>query len=199
MSTQFKDFFNCLTLDGQQLIIDAFYHKPHKNTQPIQDWENFAIWLAEVPVLSQSILNGENTYISDRWVEHEERSPLALASELVGDFHRKMEGYFSLLRRSYRKREHFGLQMDLIAEEYCELEAAYENGDLIACADALTDSLYVLVGMFNRFGLGDRISILFDEVHSSNLTKIGAGQDENGKVMKGDNYKAPNIKRIIEL
>jgi predicted HAD superfamily Cof-like phosphohydrolase len=169
-----------------------------KNTQPIQDWENFAIWIADVPVLSQSILNGENTYISDRWVEHEERSPLAMASELVGDFHRKMD-VFQPDKPQLPKREHFGLQMDLIAEEYCELEAAYENGDLIACADALTDSLYVLVGMFNRFGLGDRISILFDEVHRSNLTKIGAGQDENGKVMKGDNYKAPNIKRIIKL
>jgi hypothetical protein len=136
MSTQFKDFFNCLTLDGQQLIIDAFYHKPHKNTQPIQDWENFAIWLAEVPVLSQSILNGENTYISDRWVEHEERSPLALASELVGEFHKKA-GVFQPVAPRLPKREHFGLQMDLIAEEFCELEAAYENGDLTECADAL--------------------------------------------------------------
>jgi hypothetical protein len=174
MSTQFKDFFNCLTLDGQQLIIDAFYQKPYQNTQPIQDWENFAIWIAEVPVLSQSILNGENTYISDRWVEHEERSPLAMASELVGDFHRKMD-VFQPDKPQLPKREHFGLQMDLIAEEFCELEAAYENGDLIACADALTDSLYVLVGMFNRFGLGDRISLLLDEVHRSNMTKIGAG------------------------
>lgn len=193
MSTQFKDFFSCLTLDGQQLIIDAGYHKPHKNTQPIRDWENFAIWLAEVPVLSQSILNGENTYISDLWVEHDERSPLALASELVGDFHRKMD-VFQPVKPQLPKREHFGLQMDLIAEEYSELEEAYEQGDLIACADALTDSLYVLIGMFNRFGLGDRISILFDEVHRSNLSKFGAGKDENGKVMKGENYRKPNIK-----
>lgn len=193
MSTQFKDFFNCLTLDGQQLIIDAFYEKPHKNSMPIQDWENFAIWIADVPVLSQSILNGENTYISDRWVEHDERSPLALASELVGDFHKKA-GVFQPDKPQLPKREHFGLQMDLIAEEYCELEAAYENGDLIECADALTDSLYVLIGMFNRFGLGDRISILLDEVHRSNMSKIGAGFDENGKVMKGENYMKPNIK-----
>jgi predicted HAD superfamily Cof-like phosphohydrolase len=198
MSTQFKDFFNCLTEEGQQLIIDAFYEKPYQNTQSIQDWENFAIWIADVPVLSQSILNGENTYISDLWVEHEERSPLAMASELVGDFHKKA-GVFQPVAPRLPKREHFGLQMDLIAEEYCELEAAYENGDLTECADALTDSFYVLVGMFNRFGLGDRISLLLDEVHRSNMTKIGAGTDENGKVMKGDNYKAPNIKRIIEL
>lgn len=193
MSTQFKDFFSCLTLDGQQLIIDAFYEKPHKNTQPIRDWEEFAIWIADVPVLSQSILNGENTYISDRWVEHEERSPLALASELVGDFHRKLD-VFQPDKPQLPKREHFGLQMDLIAEEYSELEEAYEQGDLTECADALTDSLYVLIGMFNRFGLGDRISILFDEVHRSNLSKVGAGKDENGKVMKGENYRKPNIK-----
>ena len=93
------------------------------------------------------------------------------------------------------------LRVDLIEEELNELKEAIENNDIVEVADALTDILYVTYGAGHSFGVD--LDECFDEVQRSNMSKLGEDgkpiYNDSGKVMKGPNYFAPNLKKIIEL
>ena len=93
------------------------------------------------------------------------------------------------------------LRIDLIEEELNELKEAIKNNDLVEVADALTDILYVTYGAGHSFGVD--LDKCFDEVQRSNMSKLGEDgnpiYNESGKVMKGPNYSAPDLKKIIEL
>ena len=68
-------------------------------------------------------------------------------------------------------------------------------------ADALTDLLYVIYGMGITYGLN--LDECFKEVHRSNMSKLGADGKpiyrSDGKVLKGENYSPPNLKRILNI
>ena len=93
------------------------------------------------------------------------------------------------------------LRVDLIEEELNELKEAIKNNDIVEVADALTDILYVTYGAGHSFGID--LDQCFDEVQRSNMSKLGEDgkpiYNDSGKVMKGPNYFAPNLKKIIEL
>ena len=93
------------------------------------------------------------------------------------------------------------LRLDLIKEELSELTEAMNNKDLLEVADALTDILYVTYGAGHAFGID--LDKCFEEVQNSNMSKLDQNgkpiYNESGKVMKGPNYFAPNLKKIIEL
>lgn len=75
-------------------------------------------------------------------------------------------------------KERVGLRIRLIKEELEELEAALVDRDLVEVADALCDLQYVLAGAVLEFGLADKFSELFEEVQSSNMSKICLGKKE---------------------
>tara|TARA_B100001939_G_C16816914_1_gene562571 strand:- start:222 stop:599 length:378 start_codon:yes stop_codon:yes gene_type:complete len=91
------------------------------------------------------------------------------------------------------------LRLDLIEEEVSELEDAIDDKDIVAVADALTDILYVVYGAGAAFGIN--LDACFHEVHSSNMSKLGEDGKpiyrEDGKVMKGPNFREPNLKSIL--
>lgn len=91
------------------------------------------------------------------------------------------------------------LRQLLLEEEVNELR---EATNIIEVADALTDILYITYGTIHEYGLADRATMLFDEVHRSNMSKVGPdGQAifrADGKVMKPDTYTQPNLRPIIE-
>ena len=91
------------------------------------------------------------------------------------------------------------LRVDLIKEELEELTEAMNNNDLLEVADALTDILYVTYGAGHAFGIN--LDKCFDEVQRSNMSKLGVDgkpiYNESGKVMKGPDYFAPDLKKII--
>ena len=93
------------------------------------------------------------------------------------------------------------LRIALIEEELNELKEAINNNDIVEVADALTDILYVTYGAGHSFGVD--LDKCFDEVQNSNMSKLGENgkpiYNESGKVMKGPNYFAPNLKKIIGL
>ena len=93
------------------------------------------------------------------------------------------------------------LRIDLIEEELNELKEAIKNNDIVEVADALTDILYVTYGAGHSFGVN--LDECFDEVQRSNMSKLGEDgnpiYNESGKVMKGPNYFAPNLKKIVNL
>jgi predicted HAD superfamily Cof-like phosphohydrolase len=91
------------------------------------------------------------------------------------------------------------LRVDLIEEELNELKEAIKNNDIVEVADALTDILYVTYGAGHSFGVD--LDKCFDEVQRSNMSKLGEDgkpiYNDSGKVMKGPNYSAPDLKKII--
>ncbi len=91
------------------------------------------------------------------------------------------------------------LRLDLIEEEVQELRDGLANKSMLEIADALTDILYVVYGAGHAFGID--LDDCFHEVHSSNMTKLGADgrplYREDGKVMKGPNYREPDLTTFV--
>ena len=92
------------------------------------------------------------------------------------------------------------LRVDLIEEELEELKEAINRKDLKETIDALTDILYVTYGAGHAFGVN--LDKCFEEVQNSNMSKLGDDGkpifNENGKVMKGQNYFKPNINQFLK-
>ena len=118
--------------------------------------------------------------------------------ELVGDF---MEAFGQEVQLEptwpdFNTRE---LRIELIQEELEELSDAVADRDMIQIADALTDLLYVVYGTGHSFGID--LDECFQEVHSSNMSKLGEDgrpiYREDGKVMKGPNYFEPDLEAIL--
>ena len=92
------------------------------------------------------------------------------------------------------------LRFNLIKEELNELELAIKAKDLKEIADALTDILYVTYGAGYAYGIN--LDKCFKEVQRANMSKLGEDgkpiYNDKGKVMKGPNYLAPNLKQFVE-
>lgn len=121
------------------------------------------------------------------------------------------------------------LRMKLIAEEFFELiaavyndQAAYElestwnnlfsdgvmderRNDVVAAADATGDLRYVIEGFDLEAGIP--AEKVFDEIHSSNLSKLGKDGfpiisdgtlKPKGKILKGEDFFEPDLKAVIE-
>ncbi len=95
------------------------------------------------------------------------------------------------------------LRINLLQEELDELKEALANDDPQETLDALIDLQYVLDGAFLSFGMHALKELAFDEVHRSNMSKLGADgkpirRPEDGKVMKGPNYFAPDLGKFVK-
>lgn len=95
------------------------------------------------------------------------------------------------------------LRINLLQEELDELKEALENDDMVETLDALIDLQYVLDGAFLSFGLQDVKNDAFEEVHRSNMSKLGEDgkpirRESDGKVMKGPNYFKPDMTQFIK-
>jgi predicted HAD superfamily Cof-like phosphohydrolase len=94
------------------------------------------------------------------------------------------------------------LRYKLMKEENDEYLEAAKNEDLIEIADALGDQLYILCGTILAHGMQHIIEEVFDEIHRSNMSKLGADGKpvyrEDGKIIKGPNYEKPELKHILK-
>lgn len=72
--------------------------------------------------------------------------------------------------------------------------------DSVEVIDALTDISYLVEGRF--VGIGVPSDAAFDEVHASNMSKLGADGSpiyrEDGKILKGPNYRPPNLAPLLD-
>jgi len=110
------------------------------------------------------------------------------------------------------------MRMSLIKEEFTELcEAVYgpqagdeltkalsslpdqESRDLVETADALADLVYVIYGFALEAGID--LDAVLAEVHRSNLSKLmpdgSVKRREDGKVLKGPGFSAPDIAAVL--
>ena len=94
------------------------------------------------------------------------------------------------------------LRYELMKEENNEYIEAAENDDIVEVADALGDMLYILCGTIIEHGMTELIEEVFDEIHRSNMSKLGKDGNpvyrEDGKVIKGPNFFKPDIAKIIK-
>ena len=92
------------------------------------------------------------------------------------------------------------MRLDLIEEELEELKDACFNKDMVEVADALADLLYVVYGAGHSFGID--LHEAFREVHVSNMSKLSEDGKpiyrEDGKVMKGPNFKPPALQEVLD-
>ena len=101
---------------------------------------------------------------------------------------------------NFLSHKEYLLRYSLMNEENGEYLEACQDDDLVEIADALGDQLYILLGTINRHGLQDEIIEVFNEIHSSNMSKLEDGKPvirEDGKILKGKNYFEPKLKPIL--
>ncbi len=114
--------------------------------------------------------------------------------ELVREFHEK----FSLpqgVPGAFPEDARAILRIRLMLEELVEVIEAIQLHDYVNLAKELADALYVIYGTAIEYGMP--IEAIFAEVHRSNLTKTLIA-DSGGKILKGEDYKAPDIATVLE-
>ncbi len=119
-------------------------------------------------------------------------------NEMVDEFHKAF-----LLPRPVspripdRKRR--DPRIELIREEFEELQQAIAEGNLVLIADGCADLLYVIYGTALEFGIN--IDEVVKEVHRSNMTKLREDGTpiirSDGKVLKSDRFELPDIQAIL--
>jgi predicted HAD superfamily Cof-like phosphohydrolase len=87
------------------------------------------------------------------------------------------------------------LRVRLIQEEADELAQAVAEGDLAEMVDALCDLLYVTYGA--AVDLGVDLQPFFAEVHRSNMAKVGGRRREDGKWLKPEGWRPPDIAGLL--
>jgi predicted HAD superfamily Cof-like phosphohydrolase len=92
------------------------------------------------------------------------------------------------------------LHLELLDEEWTELETAIMDGVLPDIADGITDMIVILTQMAAHMGLP--LDKIWKEVHRANMSKLGEDGKpilrEDGKFLKGPNYCPPRIKEILD-
>ena len=119
---------------------------------------------------------------------------MSKVQEQVKQFHKTFDYPINKIP-TLETKEQQTLRINLIQEEFHELVHAVAEKNIVGIADALGDLLYVIYGAAVTFGIDmDPIS---DEIHRSNMTKVGGHKREDGKWIKPDTYEPPKIKEII--
>jgi predicted HAD superfamily Cof-like phosphohydrolase len=131
--------------------------------------------------------------------------------EKIKEFHDK----FGLPNNENPELIYTDLRLGLIEEEFNELKEAIDEMDqemlvygynseqaknkMADVAKELTDLAYVVYGAATVWGID--LNKCFEEVHSSNMSKLGENGKpiyrEDGKVLKGPNYRPANLKKVL--
>lgn len=122
------------------------------------------------------------------------------AAQMVGEFHSTYECEMRSLPEIREDDDALlELRYELLREEVEEFKDAADAKDLVEVGDALADILYVAYGAAISFGID--VDALLEEVHSSNMSKLDNGKvrrREDGKVLKGPQFREPNIADVLD-
>jgi predicted HAD superfamily Cof-like phosphohydrolase len=97
--------------------------------------------------------------------------------------------------------ENYAMYLDLITEEYGELKDAIEANDKVEQLDALVDILVVTMGAIRAAGWDGEAA--WKEVMDTNFAKIDPTtgkviKREDGKVLKPEGWRAPELSQFID-
>ena len=118
---------------------------------------------------------------------------------MVKEFHERF-GVPVTERPALPDQKRCDLRVELIREEFEEMQAALAAGDIVEVADALGDLKYVIDGAALEFGID--MEPVFREIHRSNMSKIWPDGEvhrrEDGKVVKSPEYSPADVAGEIE-
>lgn len=118
------------------------------------------------------------------------------AQQMVQEFHEQFDIHVAhqptLPNESTQK-----LRIRLIREEFNELQEALTTQDLSSVAKELADLLYVVYGTAVSCGID--MEPVFQEVHRSNMSKIGGHKRDDGKWVKPPTYSPAQIHAILNV
>ena len=114
---------------------------------------------------------------------------------MVQDFHRKFEILIQTSPANLTD-ETQQLRVRLIQEEFDELKESMATGNLASVAKEMADLLYVIYGTAVSYGID--MKPVFQEVHRSNLSKVGGYKRADGKWMKPPTYSTAKLEPILE-
>ena len=100
----------------------------------------------------------------------------------------------------YLQDNQIELYMNLIREEFAELEEGHANRDIVEVADACGDLIWVILGLCNTLGIS--MHRVWHEIAASNMSKTVDGKvvkRDDGKILKPDTYFPPNILRALQI
>lgn len=83
------------------------------------------------------------------------------------------------------------LRVELIGEEVEELIDALLDGDMEKIADGAADSIVVILGTMVSYGI--HLQPIWDEVHRTNMAKKDGPVRADGKRLKPEGWKPPDI------
>lgn len=114
---------------------------------------------------------------------------------MVQDFHRKFEILIQTAPTNLTE-DIQQLRVRLIQEEFDELKESMATGNLASVAKEMADLLYVVYGTAVSYGID--MKPVFQEVHRSNLSKVGGYKRADGKWMKPPTYSPAKLEPILE-
>lgn len=96
--------------------------------------------------------------------------------------------------------DNYEMYLDLIDEEYIELQKALRKHDTVEQLDALIDIMVVTAGAIRAGGMDGQGA--WEEVMRTNFAKIDpetgkVRKREDGKVLKPEGWQPPNLKDFI--
>ena len=116
-------------------------------------------------------------------------------------FENKLTRFHKAFRHPVGKefsKEDSSLPLKLIKEEFKELIEAVEEKDTPDIKKELVDLVYVCVSMSVRYGWD--LSVMFNLVHNSNMTKLDDDNKpiyrEDGKILKSNNYLPVDLTKL---
>ena len=113
--------------------------------------------------------------------------------DFVKEFHRKFQQPV-LDKSSLIPEDRSNNRYNLMKNEVEEYLGGVKNKDLENIAKELSDILYAVYGTILEHGLQDKIEVIFEEVHKSNMSK----DYHEYKMVKGSNYFKADIKKFFQ-
>ena len=110
-------------------------------------------------------------------------------------FHKRFGAYIGSINSEIPLRVN-ELRSSLIGEEHKELQEALDSGDKAQIAKESADLIYVILGSLVSYGIN--LNPVWDAVQYSNMQKVGGKSRPDGKVLKPEGWKAPDINAIIK-
>lgn len=114
---------------------------------------------------------------------------------MVEEFHRKFEILIQNAPADVTD-ETKRLRVRLIQEEFNELKESMAEGNLASIAKEMADLLYVVYGTAVSYGID--MEPVFQEVHRSNLSKVGGYKRADGKWVKPATYSPARMEPILD-
>ena len=113
--------------------------------------------------------------------------------DMVKEFHKKF-CVFIQNKPSLIPEDRSSNRYRLMKDEVEEYLTGVQNGDIENIAKELVDILYTVYGTILEHGLQNKIEMIFEEVHKSNMSK----DYHEYKMIKGSNYFKADIKKYFQ-